>query len=63
MKAIGEKRNKVAEHVARARETMKQQQRRRVLWPRLAVEYLQAVDVGGAVADSSHRLLLLVVSV
>src|SRR5437879_3216902 len=42
MKAIGEMRDEVTEHVARARETVKQQQRRRIRRPCLAVEYLQA---------------------
>ena len=56
MKATGEMRDEVAEHVARAWETMKQQQRRRIRRPCLAIEDLQAVDVGGAIVDGSHWL-------
>jgi hypothetical protein len=46
MKAIGQQRNEVPEHVARTRETMQQQQRRCVLGARFAVEDVEAVNVG-----------------
>ena len=56
VKAVGELRDEVAEHMTCARETMKQQQRRRVLWTRLAIEELQAVDVDRTIGDGSHWL-------
>ena len=54
MKAIGETGDEVAEHVARARETMEQQERRRVRRARLAVEDIDAIHAGGSVGDSAH---------
>src|SRR5262249_60057981 len=51
MKPVGEERDQIAEHVARAREAMQQQELRRIGWPGLAIENLEAVDIGGAVAD------------
>jgi hypothetical protein len=54
MEAIGQKRDKIPEHMARAREAMKQQQRRRVSGPGLAIEDLQPVHVGRSIPDGSH---------
>jgi hypothetical protein len=55
VEAIGQKRDEIPEHVAGAREAMKQQQRRRVDSGGLSVEYLQSVDVGLAVIDRGHK--------
>ena len=55
MKPIGEQRNQVAEHVAGGREAVQQEQLRRALIARLAIEHFAAVDLGGAVVDGGHR--------
>src|SRR5262249_55522922 len=54
VEAVSKMRDEVAEHVARARKTVQQQQRRRALGPRLAVEDLEAVDGSLAVVDPGH---------
>ena len=58
MEAIGQKRDEVAEHVARAREAVKQQQLRGVGGARLAIEDLEAVHVGGSIVDGGHGVFL-----
>ena len=58
MKFVGEERDQVTEHVARAREAVQQQQLRRVGRPRLAIENLETIDVGRAVPDRRHETLL-----
>ena len=55
VEAIRQLRDQIPEHVARARETMKQQQHRGVGGAGLAIEDLQAVHIGGPVFDGSHR--------
>ena len=54
MEAVGEQRDQVAEHMARAREAVQQQQLRRARRARLAIEDLEAVHVGGAIGDGGH---------
>jgi hypothetical protein len=58
MKSVGEERDQVAEHVARAREAVQQQQLRRIGWPRLAIENVEAIDIGRAVPGGRHQILL-----
>src|SRR5262249_59587357 len=60
MKPVSEKRDQVAEHVARAREAMQQQELGRIRSPRLTIENLETVDVGRAIADGRHLTLLYV---
>src|SRR5262249_59642535 len=45
----------VAEHMARAREAVEQQQMGRLGRAGLPIEDLQTVHVGGAIGDSSHH--------
>jgi hypothetical protein len=52
--AIGETRDEIAEHVARARKAMKQQQRRCAFGPGLAIKDLQAVYICGPIFVGSH---------
>ena len=54
VETIGQMRDQIPEHVARAREAVKQQQRRCVGGAGLAIRDLQAVHIGGAVFDRSH---------
>ena len=54
VEAVGQQRDQVAEHVARAREAVQQQQLRRIRRARLAIEDLEAVHVGGAIGDGGH---------
>src|SRR5258708_3710070 len=56
VETVGQERDKVPEHVARAREAVKQQQLRRIRRARLAIEDAEAVQVGGAIADAGHWL-------
>ena len=56
--AIRERRDQVAEHVRRGRKAVQQQHDRRILRPRLAVEDVDAVDLGGAVMDDWNGGLL-----
>ena len=58
VKAVGEERNQITEHVPRAREAMQQQQLRRIGRSRFAIENLKAIDVGGAISDGRHETLL-----
>jgi hypothetical protein len=58
MKFAGKERDQITEHVARAREAVQQQQLRRISIPRLAIEHLEAIDIGGAVSDKRHQILL-----
>src|SRR5260370_31389279 len=58
MKPVREERDQVAEHVARAREAVQQQQLRRLGWPRLALENVETVDIARAIADRRHKTLL-----
>jgi hypothetical protein len=55
MKGIREKWNQIAEHVPRARKAVHQEQFRSVGPTRFAIRNLQAVNVGGKVADRSHK--------
>ena len=59
VEAIGQERDEVAEHVARAREAVQQQQLRRVGGAGLAIEDLEAVHIGGAISGCSVMVLLL----
>ena len=54
VKLVGQERYQVAEHVARRRVAVQQQQRGRVGRPGLPVEHAQTVHVGRAVGDVSH---------
>src|SRR5262249_24828533 len=58
METVGQEWDEVPEHVARGREAMKQQQIGRVGRFNLTIEDLQAVQVGGAIFDGSHRVPL-----
>jgi hypothetical protein len=58
VKAIGEQRDEIAEHVPRAWEAVQQQQRRRIRTPCFAIEDFPSVDVGGAIGDGRHGILL-----
>jgi hypothetical protein len=60
MESVGEERDQVTEHVARAREAVQEEQRPRIGWPRLAKKDLETIDIGGAVFDGRHRTLLCV---
>jgi hypothetical protein len=44
--------------MARARETVQEQQLRRIGWSRLAIENLETIDIGRAVSDRRHQTLL-----
>jgi hypothetical protein len=44
--------------VARGREAVQEQQLRRIGWPRLAIENLETIDIGRAVSDWRHQMLL-----
>src|SRR5262249_6852136 len=54
MEAIGQERDEVAEHVARTRKAMEQQQLLGVRRTRLAIEDVKAVHVRRAIPDSGH---------
>jgi hypothetical protein len=54
VEAIGQERDEIAEHVARAGEAVKQQQRRRIGAPGLAIKDLETVHVGRTIFDGSH---------
>ena len=54
MEAIGQQRDEIAEHVTGARKAMEQQQLRRVRGAGLAIEDIEAVDIGGAIVDGGH---------
>jgi hypothetical protein len=54
VEAIGEERDEIPKHVARAGEAMKQQQRRRIGAPSLATEDHETVHVGRTIFDGSH---------
>ena len=57
--SIGEQRDQITKHVARARETVQQQQLRRIGWPRFTIEDLETVDIGRAISDNrQHEDLL-----
>jgi hypothetical protein len=56
--ATMQKRDEIPEHVARAREAMKQEQHGCVGSPGLTVKDLQAVHIGGSVFDGGHWILL-----
>ena len=62
MKSVGKERDQVAEHVARAREAVQQQQHRRISWARLAIENLETIDIGRAVLGGAMQPSLLVTS-
>ena len=47
VEAVGQQRDEIAEHVARRREAVQQQQLRRIGGARLAIENLEAVHIGG----------------
>jgi hypothetical protein len=55
VEAIGQKRDEIPEHVARAREAMQLQQLRRAGPTSLPVEHLHPVDVGLAIFDRGHE--------
>src|SRR6185437_7834833 len=55
MELVGKQRNEVAEHMARAREAVKQKQLGRTGRSRLAIENLHAVYVGKAIFCSGHE--------
>src|SRR5215831_6890404 len=44
-KSVGEQRDQITKHVARAREAVQQQQLRCVGWPRFTIEDLETVDM------------------
>src|SRR5262245_34774823 len=54
-KSVGEQRDQITEHVARARETVQQQQLRCFGWPRFTIEDLETVDVGLEISDRHHE--------
>jgi hypothetical protein len=58
MKSVGEQRDQVTKHVARAREAVQQQQLRGICWSRLAIKDLETVNIGLAISDSRHENLL-----
>jgi hypothetical protein len=58
MKSIGEQRDQVTKHVARAREAVQQQQLRRAGWPRFAIKDLETIDIGRAISHWCHETLL-----
>src|ERR1700678_2929999 len=57
-KAVGEHRNEIAEHVARGRKAMQQQENGSVCGAGLTVKHLEAVDVSGLVFDDGHGTFL-----
>src|SRR5262249_23316252 len=56
VKAGGKERDKTPEHMAGARETMEQQQVGRAGLARLAIEDLEAVQVGSSILDGGHSI-------
>jgi hypothetical protein len=58
MKSVGEERDQITEHVTRAGKAVQQQKLWRVGWPRFTIEDLETVDIGGAVSDRRHQILL-----
>jgi len=54
--AISEQRDKVAEHMARTRETVQEQDRRRMFWSRLAGKNADPVHVDLVVGDLVHLM-------
>ena len=54
VEAIGQKRDQIPEHVARAWDAMEQQQRRRVGGSGLAIKDSHAVYIGRAIFDGGH---------
>src|SRR5262249_29956241 len=54
MEAILQQRDEIAEHVARARKPMKQQELRSVRRTGLSIEDAKAVHVDGAIRDGGH---------
>src|SRR5215831_12217201 len=54
-KSVGEQRNQIAKHVARAREAVQQQQLRCIGWPRFTIEDLETVNIGRAVSQMHHE--------
>ena len=58
MGAVGEERDQVAEHVARGREAVQQQQLWRARHARFAIKYIFAVDLGGPIVDGGHDAFL-----
>src|SRR5262249_39204629 len=54
MEAIGQERDQIAEHMARTREAMEQQQLGSFDCTCLTIENIEAVHVGGAVSDGGH---------
>src|SRR5262249_6068456 len=57
-KSVGKERDQIPEHVARAREAMQQQELWRMRGPCFAIENLETVDIGRAIPDGLHRILL-----
>ena len=58
VEAVGQQRDQVPEHVARAGETVQQQQRERVGGSGFPVKELKPVDVDGSKSDGTHNVLL-----
>jgi hypothetical protein len=56
VKAIGQKRDQIPEHVTRAREAMEQQQLGRVGRSRLSIKDFESVDFNGTVLDGWHEI-------
>ncbi len=52
---VGEQRDQVTKHVARAREAVQQQQLRCVSRPRFTIEDLEAVDIGRSIPDRHYE--------
>jgi hypothetical protein len=58
VKSISEERDKITEHVARAREAVQQKHLRRVGWSCFAIKNLEAIDISRAISDMRHVALL-----
>src|SRR5262249_41747129 len=54
MESIVEARNEVAEHMARTRKSVKQQELWGLRYARLPIEDLETIDVGRAIPDGGH---------
>ena len=58
VKAVGQQRDEIPEHMAGARETVEQHQLRGAGCAGLAIEDLEAVQVGSSILDGGHGVFL-----
>src|SRR6202044_1365942 len=57
MKSVGEERDKITEHVSRAREAVQQQKLQRAGRSGFAIENLETIDVDRGISDGRHEIL------